>query len=258
MLSTSAGPHHQKKSTKVSEEAHQRLPYEFRELALLKEALTHRSYLQEKPASEDKQNERLEFLGDAVLGLIVSEYVAETFPELDEGDLSQIRARLVEQPALAEAARGLRLGEMLRLGRGEERTKGREKASLLANALEAVIGAVYLDGGLTAARTFTLQVLDAQLKALHQDDLAGFSRDYKSQLQEWCQRHVHVLPVYVVIEESGPDHQKTFEVTVEIEQQCRGSGKGHSKKVAEQQAAKQALEHLQAASDAGKGFTGSI
>ncbi len=233
------------------EEAQQRLPYEFRELALLKEALTHRSHLQDKPASEDKQNERLEFLGDAVLGLIVSEYVAETFPELDEGDLSQIRARLVGRPALAEAARRLRLGDVLLLGRGEERTKGREKASLLANALEAVIGAVYRDGGLTAARTFTLQVLDAQLETLHRDDLAGFRRDYKSQLQEWCQRHVHGLPVYVVVEESGPDHRKTFEVTVEIEQQCRGSGKGHSKKTAEQQAAKQALEQLQAASDAG-------
>lgn len=229
----------------VSEEAHQRLPYQFRELAFLEEALTHRSHLQGNPASADKQNERLEFLGDAVLGLIVSEYVAETFPELAEGALSQIRARLVGRPALAEAARRLRLGHMLRLGRGEERTKGRDKASLLANALEAVIGAVYMDGGLTAARTFTLQVLDAQLKALHQDDLAVFRRDYKSQLQEWCQRHVHVLPVYTVTEESGPDHQKTFEVTVEIEQQCRGSGKGHSKKVAEQQAAKQALEQLQ-------------
>ena len=251
MLSTLAGPHHRKKSTTVSDEAHQRLPYEFREPALLQEALTHRSHLQGNPASADKQNERLEFLGDAVLGLIVSEYVAETFPELDEGDLSQIRARLVGRPALAEAARRVRLGDMLRLGRGEERTRGRDKASLLANALEAVIGAVYMDGGLNAARTFTLQVLDAQLNALHQDDLAGFRRDYKSQLQEWCQRHVHVLPVYAVTEESGPDHQKTFEVTVEIEQQCRGRGKGHSKKVAEQQAAKQALEQLQAASDAG-------
>ncbi len=258
MRSKSAGPHQRKKSTKVSEEAQQRLPYEFRELALLKEALTHRSHLQEDPSSADKQNERLEFLGDAVLGLIVSEYLAETFPELAEGDLSQIRARLVGRLALADAARRLRLGDMLRLGRGEERTKGRAKVSLLANALEAVIGAVYLDGGLTAARTFTLRVFDAQLEALHQDDLAMFRRDYKSQLQEWCQRHLHVLPVYAVVEESGPDHQKTFEVTVEIEQQCRGSGKGQSKKVAEQQAAKQALEQLQSASNAGQGFTGSI
>lgn len=235
----------------MSEEAHQRLPYQFREPALLEEALTHRSHLQEKLGFADKQNERLEFLGDAVLGLIVSEYLAETFPELAEGDLSQVRARLVGRPTLADAARQLNLGRMLRVGRGEERTEGRGKASLLANALEAVIGAVYMDGGLTAARTFTLQVLDAQLKALHQDDLAAFRQDYKSQLQEWCQRHVQVLPVYTVIEESGPDHQKTFEVTVEIEQQCRGTGKGYSKKVAEQQAAKQALEQLRPSTDAG-------
>ncbi len=233
----------------MSEEAHQRLPYQFRKQALLQEALTHRSHRQEKSGSADKQNERLEFLGDAVLGLIVSEYLAETFPELAEGDLSQVRARLVGRPTLADAARQLNLGRMLRLGRGEERTKGRDKVSLLANALEAVIGAVYMDGGLTAARTFTLQVLDAQLKALHQDDLAAFRQDYKSQLQEWCQRHVQVLPVYTVIEESGPDHQKTFDVTVEIEQQYRGTGKGYSKKVAEQQAAKQALEQLRPAVD---------
>ncbi len=233
----------------VIEEAHQRLPYQFRKPALLEEALTHRSHVQEKSSPADKQNERLEFLGDAVLGLIVSEYLAETFPALAEGDLSQIRARLVGRATLADAARRLSLGQMLRLGRGEERTKGRDKASLLANALEAVIGAIYMDGGMAAARTFTLQVLEAQLKELHQDDLAAFRQDYKSQLQEWCQQHVHVLPVYNVIEEAGPDHQKTFEVTVEIEQQCHGSGKGRSKKIAEQQAAKQALEQLRPATD---------
>jgi len=140
---------------------------------------------------------------------------------------------------------------MLRLGRGEERTKGRDKASLLANALEAVIGAVYVDGGMAAARTFTLQALETQLKTLHREDVATFRQDYKSQLQEWCQRHVQVLPVYKVIEESGPDHQKAFEVTVEIEQQCQGSGKGHSKKIAEQEAAKQALEQLRPATGSG-------
>ena len=236
---------------KVFEEAHQRLPYQFRQPALLEEALTHRSHAREKPSPSNKQNERLEFLGDAVLGLIVSEYLAETFPELTEGDLSQVRARLVGRTTLADAARRLSLGRMLRLGPGEERTKGRDKASLLANALEAVIGAVYVDGGVTVARTFTLQVLEAQLKELHQADLAAFRQDYKSQLQEWCQRHVHVLPVYKVIEESGPDHRKTFEVTVEIEQQRHGNGKGPSKKIAEQQAAQRALEQLRSLIDAG-------
>ena len=233
------------------EKAHPQLPYHFREPALLEEALTHRSRVREKSSPADKQNERLEFLGDAVLGLIVSEYLAKTFPELAEGDLSQIRARLVGRVTLAEAARRLSLGRMLRLGLGEERTKGRDKASLLANALEAVIGAVYMDGGMTAARTFTLQVLETQLKELHQNDLAAFRQDYKSQLQEWCQRHGDALPVYTVIEESGPDHQKTFEVTVAIEQQCQGSGKGRSKKIAEQEAAKRALEALRPVSDVG-------
>lgn len=229
------------------EEAHPRLPYRFRKPALLEEALTHRSC--EQPSTAN--NERLEFLGDAVLGLIVSEYLAETFPELAEGELSQIRARLVGRVTLAEAARGLGLGRMLRLGRGEERTKGRDKASLLANALEAVIGAIYVDGEMAAARSFTLQVLEPQLNELHQEDLAAFRQDYKSQLQEWCQRHLRALPVYQVIEESGPDHQKTFEVTVEIERQCQGSGKGRNKKMAEQQAAKQALEQLRPVTDVG-------
>ena len=114
-----------------------------------------------------------------------------------------------------------------------------------------MIGAVYVDGGVEAARTFTLQALETPLKELHQDDLAAFRRDYKSQLQEWCQRHVQALPVYHVIEESGPDHQKTFEVTVTIEQQCRGSGKGRSKKIAEQEAARQALDQLRPVTDAG-------
>ena len=231
----------------VLEETHRRLPYHFRKPALLEEALTHRSH--EQPSTAN--NERLEFLGDAVLGLIVSEYLADTFPELAEGDLSQIRARLVGGSTLADAARRLSLGQMLRLGRGEERTKGRNKGSLLANALEAVIGAVYMDGGMAAARTFTLGVLEAQLQELHQEDLSAFRQDYKSQLQEWCQRHAQALPVYTVIEESGPDHQKTFEVTVEIEQQCQGSGKGCSKKTAEQEAAKQALAQLRPVTDAG-------
>ncbi len=233
----------------MSEDAHRRLPYQFRDPALLEEALTHRSRVREQRSAAN--NERLEFLGDAVLGLIVSEYLAETFPESAEGALSQRRARLVERATLADAARRLSLGPMLRLGRGEERTRGGDKASLLANALEAVIGAVYMDGGLAAARTFTLHALETHLNALHRDALEVFRQDAKSQLQEWCQRHGHALPVYQVIDESGPDHQKTFEVAVEIEQQCRGSGKGHSKKTAEQAAAKQALERLGSVTDAG-------
>ncbi len=243
-LRTQPNTRERNKGMSVFNKAQRLLRYHFHKPGLLEEALTHRSHFQGTPSTTDKQNERLEFLGDAVLGLIVSEYVAETFPELAEGELSQIRARLVGRTTLADAARRLGLGQFLRLGRGEECTKGREKSSLLANALEAVIAAIYLDGGVVAARTFALQVLEIQLGELHQDDLAAFRQDYKSQLQEWCQRHVRVLPVYTVIEASGPDHQKTFAVTVEIEQKWYGSGRGCSKKIAEQQAAKQAVEQL--------------
>ncbi len=233
------------------EEGHRLLAYRFHKPALLEEALTHRSHLQEKSSPDDKTNERLEFLGDAVLGLIVSEYVAETFTELAEGDLSQIRARLVGRASLTDAARALGLGRLLRLGRSEECTEGREKSSLLANALEAVIAAVYLDGGLAAARTFVLRkALEPQLLGLREENPAVFRQDYKSQLQEWSQQRFRVLPVYTVIEESGPDHHKTFAVTVEIDRTVYGSGQGGSKKIAEQQAAKQALDRL-APADAG-------
>lgn len=233
----------------VSKEAHRVLGYRFRNPGFLEEALTHRSHLQGKSSGDDKDNERLEFLGDAVLGLLVSEYIAETFPRLAEGELSHIRARLIGRASLAEAARRLGLGQLLRLGLGEERTQGRKKSSLLANALEAVIAAIYLDGGLASARTFVLKLLQPQLRELHQDNVAAFRQDYKSQLQEWCQQHVRGLPAYHVMEESGPDHHKTFEVTVSIEQTLYGRGRGRSKKVAEQQAAKQALDQLLSSTD---------
>lgn len=228
----------------AAKEADRVLGYRFCNPGFLEEALTHRSHLQGKSVPEDKDNERLEFLGDAVLGLLVSEYLAETFPEWTEGELSHIRARLIGRDSLAEAARQLGLGGLLRLGPGEERTQGREKSSLLANALEAVIAAIYLDGGLVPVRTFVLKLLRPQLRDLHQENVAAFRRDYKSQFQEWCQQHVRTLPVYHVMEESGPDHHKTFTVTVTVDQTLYGSGKGFRKKVAEQQAAKQALERI--------------
>ncbi len=228
----------------MCQDAQQVLQYHFRQPALLEEALTHRSHLQETSSSHARDNERLEFLGDAVLGLIVSEYLAETFPALAEGALSQIRSRLVGRVALTDAARQLGLGPLLRLGRGEERTEGRDKSSLLANALEAVIAAIYLDGGMAAARAFVLKALASQWRALREDNLDAFRQDYKSQLQEWAQQHFHALPVYTVIEESGPDHRKTFTVTVAIARTMYGSGLGQTRKMAEQQAARQALDHL--------------
>lgn len=227
--------------------AQQRIGYRFRQPSLLDEALTHKSYVNEikslDKTTNDRDNERLEFLGDAVLSLIISDHLARTCPDFTEGDLSKLKARLVSETSLAKAARGLELGGLLRLGRGEELTQGREKSSLLANALEALIAAVYLDGGLEQAQTFTLRVLDQDLEKIHEasGDAAG---DYKTRLQEWCQKRFETLPQYVTIRESGPDHQKTFEVQVAIKGELLGVGVGRTKKEAEQMAAQQAVQQM--------------
>lgn len=227
--------------------AQQRIGYRFRQPSLLDEALTHKSYVNEikslDKTTNDRDNERLEFLGDAVLSLIISDHLARTCPDFTEGDLSKLKARLVSETSLAKAARGLELGGLLRLGRGEELTQGREKNSLLANALEALIAAVYLDGGLEQAQTFTLRVLDQDLEKIHEasGDAAG---DYKTRLQEWCQKRFETLPQYVTIRESGPDHQKTFEVQVAIKGELLGVGVGRTKKEAEQMAAQQAVQQM--------------
>jgi len=224
----------------VLEEAQKTIQYVFTHPALLEEALTHKSHLQGKQGESLKDNERLEFLGDAVLGLLISEYLAHTYPDLTEGDLSQTRAHLVCQSSLAQAARRLELGALLRLGRGEEQTKGRAKSSLLANALEAVIAAIYLDGGLAPARIFVLKALEDSLTALDQSNLLASRQDYKSQLQEWCQQYYSTIPEYRLVSESGPDHEKIFEVEVSIHGTIRGRGVGYNKKSAEQEAAKHA------------------
>jgi ribonuclease-3 len=218
--------------------------YTFRRVALLDEALTHKSHANEFKHKHGKHNERLEFLGDAVLTLVVSEQLAAMFPDFTEGDLSKIKARLVSEESLAEVARRLDLGSLLRLGRGEELTRGREKASLLANVLEAIVAAVYVDGGLEAARGFLRRAFADEFT--HLQDLGGpaILHDYKTRLQEWCQKHYDTLPQYIVVKESGPDHQKIFEVQLAIRGDVRGIGVGRSKKEAEQMAAKQALmEH---------------
>ncbi|MEK6684134.1 MAG: ribonuclease III [Nitrospirota bacterium] len=228
------------------------LGYSFRKPDLLREALTHKSYLNEMRASQWKSdatekdrsaqdNERLEFLGDAVLDLAVSDRLVFLHPLSSEGDLSKMKARIVSEVTLARVARRLDLGKFLLLGRGEERTRGREKPSLLADALEAVIAAVYLDGGFETARAVLLNIFEEEIHRLdpHQDDI-----DYKTELQECCQREFEVLPAYSVLRESGPDHEKLFEVQLTIKEELRGIGRGRSKKEAEQQAAKQALDTL--------------
>lgn len=219
--------------------------YQFADTALLDEALTHKSYVNERKSPDARHNERLEFLGDAVLSLVISEYLAVRHSRLSEGALSKLKAKLVSEPSLADAARRLGLGACLKLGRGEELSKGREKTSLLADALEAVIAAVYLDGGLEASRAFTLEALAEELHQIESLRANPGGDDYKTRFQEWCQKRYELLPRYITVRESGPDHQKQFDVEVLVGAKVVGVGRGHSKKEAEQVAAQQALEQAE-------------
>lgn len=206
---------------------------------LLRQALTHSSYANEGVRKE-AHNERLEFLGDSVLQLVVTEWLFEHNPSWSEGQLSQGRAAIVCEPTLAEAAMRLDLGLRLRLGRGEERSGGRQKHSLLADAMEAVIGAVYLDGGLDVARDFVLSALGFALQGVEGRE-AG--RDHKTALNEWLRRRGEE-PVYEVVGSYGPDHAKTFEVEVSVAGVALARASGKSKKEAEQLSAKAALKQL--------------
>lgn len=219
--------------------------YRFTDSSFLTEALTHKSYVNERRDSGRKHNERLEFLGDAVLSLVISEYLARRYPELNEGALSQLKAKLVSEAPLANAARRLDLGARLKLGRGEELSNGRDKASLLADALEAVIAAVYLDGGFEASRNFTIEALTDELLQIDVLQEQPGGDDYKTRFQEWCQKRYDVLPRYGIVRETGPDHQKVFEVEVQVNDRVFGIGRGHSKKEAEQEAAQRALEQTE-------------
>ena len=218
--------------------------YHFRRPLLLDEALTHKSFVNENRTKDRRQNERLEFLGDAVLSLIISEHLAAGLPHCTEGVLSKLKAQLVSEPSLAKAAKRLELGVLLRLGKGEELSKGREKQSLLANAMEALIAAIYLDGGLEASREFTLRIFGEELRTIQELQGESELEDYKTRLQELCQKRFDTLPRYVTVRESGPDHRKTFEVELSIRGDLMGTGRGLSKKEAEQMAAKQALEQM--------------
>ena len=221
-------------------ELQQRLSYSYRDPGLLERALTHRSFSNETRTTE--HNERMEFLGDAVLTLIVSERLMEAHPQAPEGELSRHRASIVSEASLAAVARDLGLGAYLRLGRGEELTGGRNKDSLLANSLEALIASLYLDGGMTAAGALIERFFRA---ALLTAGGAGVVTDFKTTLQERCQERMKVLPEYRVVSQSGPDHQKEFTVELLIKGQLFGQGTGRSKKEAEQRAAEEALEKLQ-------------
>lgn len=205
-------------------------------------ALTHKSYVNEhRDEAGLGDNERLEFLGDAVIDLAVSHRLMARFPEAREGDLSKMRAAVVDEPGLCEVARALDLGPLLRLGRGEELTGGRQKASLLADALEAVLAAVFLEAGLEPV----LRIADRFLTDAFARATAGtLDRDFKTQLQELAQSRLRASPRYRVVCEHGPDHSKVFEVEADLRGEVLGRGSGRSKKDAEQAAAKLALEAL--------------
>jgi ribonuclease-3 len=219
----------------------QRLAYFFKSPERLRQAVTHKSYINETKDKTVEDNERLEFLGDAVLDLIISEALVARFPNAPEGDLSKMKSRVVSEGTLARIAKEIDLGRYLYLGKGEERTLGREKSSLLADAMEAVIAAVYLDGGLSPAREIVMREFEPSLKELTRPEV---SADYKTELQELCQKEFESLPTYQVIRESGPDHQKLFEVEIRIQGQPYATATGRSKKEAEQRAAQITLDKL--------------
>jgi ribonuclease-3 len=242
----------------------ERLGYEFLDPRLLERALTHSSAVPELRAargeeisfagSDIQDNERLEFLGDAVLELLTSEYLLVQFPEWSEGQLSKSRARIVNAHSLEITARRLGLGEHLRLGRGEEKTGGRDKPALLADAFEAVVAAVYLDGGLEPARALLSKTVF--LQALETGDDISES-DRKSALQEFLQGRGDQPAEYKLAGESGPDHQKRFLVEVWVKGECMASAEGNTKKEAEQKAARSTLEKLVLAQEAKKEEAGS-
>ena len=216
------------------------LGYEFKNINLIQTALTHSSYANESKGKVEF-NERLEFLGDSVLGLTVSDYLYRTYPELSEGVLSKLRAKVVSEVSLAQKARELNLGEYLRLGRGEDNIGGRNRASVLADAMESVIGAIYLDGGMETARSFVLKLMVPVIESY----AAGKGpQDYKTDLQEYLQSRSSLEITYRIINEEGPDHDKWFTAQVLHGDKPIGQGQGKSKKEAEQQAAKLALSML--------------
>lgn len=237
------------KSDEQLEILEEALGYRFQDRALLAEALTHRSHRTEDGGSTaltasgaSADNERLEFLGDAILGFLVSEALYELGGKLCEGKLSRIKSNLVSARQLYQVAKRLELGSYLRLGPGEEKTGGREKKAILANAVEALVAAVFLDGGLRAARQLVRRLLLTELEMKGVERLAR--ADYKSALQEYLQGRGEAAARYELVATRGPEHRKLFKVAVWVGGECLGEGEGASKKAAEQQAAQRALTRL--------------
>ena len=212
--------------------------YNFLDLKLLNKALTHKSYANEK-SKNLKHNERMEFLGDSVLDILVSDYLVKKFSDFAEGTLSKIRAAVVNESCLAKLAQKIDLGSYLLLGKGEDLSGGRKKPSILADAFEALAGAVFRDGGLEAASNLFLPLLVVEIEKTAE---SWSFRDFKSDLQEYTQNKMVCIPSYKVVREIGPDHAKEFEVVVMVKNEVQGKGLGRSKKEAEQAAAKIAMK----------------
>ena len=227
--------HAEASSPRAPEALDDALGVSFADAALRRAALTHRSYAFEQ--GEPVTNERLEFLGDSVLGLVVTDMAYAAYPEMPEGQLAKLRAAIVNMQALADVARSLRLGDVVLLGKGEELSGGRDKASILADALEAVFGAVYLDRGLTVATELIERLFRPRMDAWVRGE---GDRDHKTILQELASRQLRAIPEYRIAER-GPDHEKEFTATVVVGGEVLGTGTGRSKKEAEQQAAREAF-----------------
>lgn len=213
----------------------------FKNPSLLEQALVHSSYVNENPGLAPASNERLEFLGDAVLGSVIAERLYQDLPSFTEGELTKLRATLVRRDTLARMARAIGLGDYLYLGKGEEASGGRLKSVNLAGALEAVIAAIYLDQGTATAKNFILRLFNTELQKVVSQ---GAEVDYKSQLQEFIQAREQQIPAYYVIAAKGPDHDRRFTVEVRVGDTVLGRGSGRSKKEAETEAARSALERL--------------
>ncbi len=214
-----------------------KLNYKFNNIELLKNALIHSSYANEVRGNTHS-NERLEFLGDSVLSIIVADHIFHRYPNMPEGELTRLRASLVCEKSLCAFSRELGIGDYLKLGKGEDKNGGRERDSILADAFEAVLAAIYLDGGMTAAKNHIMNTVLRDLKHHSEDSF----KDYKTTLQEIIQRNPEENVSYILIDESGPDHDKQFTVAVHLNSNVIGTGSGKSKKQAEQMAARQALK----------------
>lgn len=216
-----------------------RLHYAFRDRSLLLLAFVHRSYINEHREIH-QHNERLEFLGDSILGLIIAEYLYQNFPNYPEGDLSYLRSRLVEASSCVSYVQKIGIGKHLLLGKGERMNDGRGRESILADLFEAIIGAIYLDGGIDAARQFIFDNFTQEIETILKTPLSN----WKALLQDYCQKKYQQPPIYQVLEESGPDHSKNFVIAVMVADKEYGRGSGASKKEAQQSAAANAVERI--------------